>query len=143
MSARRLYVGTEHNHAILLGATLQGLGAPDMILHKWPKGRSYHDTGRFRSPYTTAMYNPTNQLLGLGDVPGSVSASIDQSAPPEVKRFLRSGEPVPKLANNVSLPFNQVPRIGYGIIAVVAAGLSYVSYKRFKKAKGGTSSSGK
>jgi len=83
------------------------------------------------------MYNSDNpQLLGLGAPPSSVAGQIDQAAPPNVKRFLLSGEPVSPLVSNVSLPFNQVPRMGYGIIAVLAAGLSYYSYKRFKKAKG-------
>jgi len=86
------------------------------------------------------MFNSSNPaLLGLGDVPSTGAANIDRAAPPDLKRFLLSGEPVPKLTTNVSLPFNQVPRIGYGIIAAVAAGLSYFSYKRFKKAgKGGS-----
>jgi hypothetical protein len=137
MAARRLYVDNSHDHAFLKGAVLQGLGNPDTnILKRWPKGRSYYDVGYFRSPYTKAYYQ-SGSLLGLGDVPSTVAHSVDQAAPPEVKRFLLSGEPVPKLSNNFALPLNQVPRIGYGIIAVAAAALSYVSYKRFKKAKTG------
>lgn len=135
--SQRLYTDTAHSYSILRGAVLQGLGSESggTILQKWPAGRSYHDVSYFRSPYKRGMYNPSNQLLGLGAVPSNVAAAVDQAAPPNVKRFLLSGEPVSKLENNVSLPFNQVPRIGYGIIALGAAALSYVSYKRFKKAK--------
>ncbi len=130
----RQYISTAHSHSILTGAVLQGLGST--ILTKWPKGRSYHDVGRFRSPYAAQVFNPTNQLLGLGVPPTSVPAAIDANAPPDVKRFLLSGEPVSTLSNNVSLPFNQVPRLGYGVLALGAAALSYFSYKKFKKAKG-------
>ncbi len=140
MSTRRLYIDQAHDHSFLTGATLQGLGE-DMILKKWPSGRTYHDVGRFRSPYTSAYYQ-SGSLLGLGDVPSGIAANIDRAAPPDVKRFLLSGEPVPKLTTNVSLPFNQIPRLGYGIIAVAAAGLSYFSYKRFKKTAKGHGTSG-
>lgn len=133
--SRRLYTDTAHSYSILRGAVLQGLGSNGgTILTEWPKGRSYHDVSYFRSPYKHGMYNP-NQLLGLGAVPSTVAAAVDQNAPPNVKRFLLSGEPVSKIENNVSLPFNQVPRIGYGLLALGAVALSYVSYKRFKKSK--------
>jgi hypothetical protein len=129
----RQYVSTAHSYSILRGAVLQGLGSGD-IIQQWPKGRSYHDIAWFRSPYRSGYYQD-GSLLGLGAVPASIAASIDNAAPPEVKRFLLSGEPVSRLSNNVSLPFNQVPRLGYGIIAAAAAGLCYVSYKRYKKGK--------
>lgn len=132
--SKRMYVDSSNSYSFLKGAVLQGLGS-NTILTKWPKGRSYHDTGYFRSPYTRGYYQD-GSLLGLGAPPSSIAASIDQSAPPNVKRFLLSGEPVPALSNNVSLPLNQVPRLGYGVIALGALALSYVSYKRFKKAKG-------
>ncbi len=120
---------------MLRGAVLQGLGG-DVILPPWPRGRSYYDISMFRSPYKRGVFQTDNPaLLGLGAPPSSISASIDQSAPPDVKRFLLSGEPVSPLVNNVSLPANQVPRMGYGIIALGALALSYVSYKRFKKSK--------
>ncbi|HEX3139413.1 MAG TPA: hypothetical protein VHQ87_05130 [Rhizobacter sp.] len=119
---------------MLTGAVLQGLGA-DKILTRWPRGRSYSDIATFRAPYKTSYFQD-GSLLGLGAPPSSIAASIDQAAPPNVKRFLLSGEPVPALANNVALPTNQVPRLGYGLIALGALTLSYVSYKRFKKAKG-------
>ena len=130
---QRLYVDPAHSYSILRGAVLQGLGA-DEIIARWPKGRSYHDIAWFRSPYRSGYYQD-GSLLGLGAAPSSVAAAIDNAAPPHVKRFLLSGEPVPKLENNVSLPFNQVPRLGYGLIAVAAGALCYVSYKRFKKGK--------
>lgn len=131
---RRLYADTAHDHSMLRGAVLQGLSG-DVILQKWPRGRSYYDVSHFRSPYKNGVYQTDNPpLLGLGSPPSSISASIDQSAPPDVKRFLLSGEPVSPLVNNMSLPTNQVPRMGYGIIALGALALSYVSYKRFKKA---------
>jgi hypothetical protein len=132
--SRRMYTDTAHSYSILRGAVLQGLGN-GTILKQWPPGRSYHDVSYFRSPYKHGMYNPTNQLLGLGAVPSTVAAAVSQNAPPNVKRFIVGGEPVPRLENNVSLPLNQVPRIGYGILALGAAALSYVSYKRFKKAQ--------
>jgi len=131
----RIYTDTSHNHAILMGAVLQGLGK-DTILTEWPRGRSYHDVALLRAPYTRGVYQTDNPpLLGLGAPPSTIAATIDQSAPPNVKRFLRSGEPVPALANNFALPTNQVPRWGYGVVALGALALSYVSYKRFKKAK--------
>lgn len=134
MKTRRLYADTAHDHAILMGAVLQGLGS-NTILTQWPKGRSYSDISHFRSPYTRGYYQD-GSLLGLGAPPSTIAAAIDQSAPPNVKRFLLSGEPVPALANNVALPTNQVPRLGYGLIAAGALALSYVSYKRFKKNQG-------
>lgn len=130
---QRQYVSTAHSYSILRGAVLQGLGA-DEIIARWPKGRSYHDIAWFRSPYRSGYYQD-GSLLGLGAAPSSIAAAIDNVAPPNVKRFLLSGEPVSKLENNFSLPFNQVPRYAYGIIAVAGAALCYVSYKRFKKGK--------
>jgi len=129
----RLYTDTAHSFSFLRGAVLQGLGS-NTILTSWPRGRSYYDVSHMRSPYKRGVYQTDNPaLLGLGAPPTSISASIDQSAPPDVKRFLLSGEPVSPLVNNVSLPANQVPRLGYGVIALGALALSYVSYKRFKK----------
>ena len=107
------------------------------MLAKWPAGRSYHDVSRFRSPYSSGYFQD-GSLLGLGVPPTSIPGAIDANAPPNVKRFLLSGEPVSQISNNVSLPFNQVPRLGYGIIALGAAALSYYSYKQFKKNKSGS-----
>ncbi len=132
----RQYISTANSYSILKGAVLQGLGDGDHIIQKWPRGRSYHDIATFRAPYKSGYFQD-GSLLGLGAPPSNIAASIDSSAPPDVKRFLLSGEPVSPLSNNVALPFNQVPRLGYGIIAVAAIGLSYFSYKRFKKAKSG------
>ncbi len=133
----RIYADTAHAHSMLRGAVLQGLNG-DVILQKWPRGRSYQDISHFRSPYKRGVFQTDNPpLLGLGAPPSNITAAIDQSAPPDVKRFLLSGEPVSHLSNNVSLPTNQVPRLGYGVIALGALALSYVSYKRFKKAKQG------
>ena len=132
--SKRMYVSTADSYAILRGAVLQGLGASE-ILPPWPKGRSYHDTGFFRSPYANLNYFQDGSLLGLGAPPSTIAASIDAAAPPHTKRYLLSGEPVPRLENNVSLPFNQVPRLAYGLIAATAAALGYVSYKRHKKGK--------
>ena len=132
--SHRLYVSTANSYAILKGAVLQGLGHDGDIIHQWPKGRSYHDIAWFRSPYRSGYYQD-GSLLGLGALPGNIAAGIDAAAPPEVKRYLLSGEPVPKLSNNVSLPLNQIPRIGYGLIAVGAAALCYISYKRHRKAR--------
>ncbi len=139
MTTNRLYADVSHAHSMLTGAVLQGLGR-DTILQSWPKGRSYNDISHFRSPYVRGVYQTDNPpLLGLGAPPTTIAAAIDQSAPPNVKRFLLSGEPVPALANNFALPTNQVPRLGYGIIALGALALSYVSYKRFKKSTKGQS----
>lgn len=135
MTTRRLYVDPANSHAILQGAVLQGLGT-DKILERWPRGRSYNDIAWFRAPYTSGMYNPGNPpLLGLGAVPSTIAAAITSNAPPNLRRFLVSGEPISSLSNNVSLPSNQVPRWGYGVVALGAAALGYVSYKRFKKTK--------
>lgn len=128
---KRLYVDSSNSYSILKGAVLQGLGA-NTILTKWPKGRSYNDIARFRAPYVNSYFQD-GSLLGLGAPPSTIGGAIDQAAPPNLKRFLLSGEPVPALSNNVSLPFNQVPRLGYGLIAAAAAALTYFSYKRFKK----------
>lgn len=136
MKTRRLYADTAHDHSMLTGAVLQGLGH-DKILTHWPKGRSYSDIATFRAPYTSSYFQ-SGSLLGLGAPPSSIAAAIDQAAPANVKRFLLSGEPVPALSNNVSLPLNQVPRWGYGVMAAGALALGYVSYKRFKKSKSGT-----
>lgn len=133
----RQYVSTADSYAILKGAVLQGLGSEgNTILTKWPKGRSYYDVSYFRSPYKHGYYQD-GSLRGLGAPAASIPAAIDANAPPDVKRYLLSGEPVSPVVNNVSLPFNQVPRLGYGIIALGAAALGYVSYKRFKKNKSG------
>lgn len=131
----RLYTDTSHSYSILRGAVLQGLGA-DEIFMKWPKGRSYHDIAWFRSPYRSGYYQD-GSLLGLGAAPSSVAAAVDNVPPPHLKRFLLSGEPMPALENNVSLPLNQVPRLGYGLIAAGALALCYVSYKRHKKQQHG------
>lgn len=133
--SNRQYIDVSNSYSILKGAVLQGLGA-ETILTQWPKGRSYHDVSYFRSPYKHGYFQD-GSLLGLGAAPSSVAAQVDANAPPDVKRFLLSGEPVSNLSNNVALPFNQMPRLGYGLIALGAAALGYVSYKRFKKAKGG------
>jgi len=137
----RMYVDSSNSYSFLKGAVLQGLGE-DTILTKWPRGRSYSDIARFRAPYVNSYFQ-SGSLLGLGSAADAASAvtdprnggPIDHLAPPNLKRFLLSGEPVPALSNNVSLPLNQVPRLGYGIIAVVATGLAYFSYNRFKKTK--------
>lgn len=134
MKTRRLYVDPANSYAILNGAVLQGLGA-DKILQHWPRGRSYNDIATFRAPYTTGYYQD-GSLLGLGAVPSSVSSVIASNAPPNLKRYLLSGEPMPALSNNVALPTNQIPRMGYGLIALGALALGYVSYKRFKKSGG-------
>lgn len=131
MTTRRLYVDPANSYAILNAAVLQGLGA-DKILTKWPRGRSYNDIATFRAPYTTSYFQD-GSLLGLGAPPAAIPGAISSNAPPNLKRYLLSGEPVPALANNVALPTNQIPRLGYGLIAIGALALSYVSYKRFKK----------
>jgi hypothetical protein len=142
MTVKRLYVDPANSYAYLNAAVLQGLGSANENARtlipntKWPRGRSYYDVATFRAPYKTGYYQD-GSLLGLGGVlgavPTSVATSIDAGAPPEVKRFLLSGEPVPTLSKNVQLPFNQIPRMGYGVAALAALGLSYFSYKRFKK----------
>jgi hypothetical protein len=130
---QRQYVSTAHSYAILQGAVLQGLG-DDAVTARWPRGRSYYDIAWFRSPYRSG-YMQDGSLLGLGATPSSMASSIDQAAPPHLKRYLLSGEPMPRLGTNASLPFNQIPRWGYALTAVGAAALCYVSYKRYKKGK--------
>lgn len=130
----RLYVDNANAYAILSAAVLQGLGsaAPNTT---WPRGRTYWDIATFRAPYTTGYYQD-GSLLGLGAPPASLSQGIDATAPPHLKRFILSGEPMPTLAKNAALPFNQIPRAVYGVAAVAGLALAYVSHKRFKKAKG-------
>jgi hypothetical protein len=90
----------------------------------WKKAVYYHYLLKLR------------HLESMGAVPASLAKAIDQNAPPDVKRFLLAGEPVPTTARDMTLPFNQVPRWAYGVLAVAAAGVSYASYKRFKKRTG-------
>jgi hypothetical protein len=134
MTTRRLYIDPANSYAILNAAVLQGLGSNN-ILTKWPKGRSYNDIATFRAPYTTSYFQD-GSLLGLGAVPASAASAIATKAPPNLKRYLLSGEPMPALANNVALPTNQIPRWAYAVMAVGAGALGYVSYKRFKKSGG-------
>lgn len=76
---------------------------------------------------------------GYGAVPGNLPAAIDQFAPPDVKRYLLAGEPPSSTTRDLTLPFNQIPRLAYGIIALASVGIAYASYKRHKKAqKAGT-----
>jgi len=119
-------------------AILQGLGATQPAPGKWPVGRSYWSTAHFRAPYDEFAYFQDNTLEGLGaDSSPSLPAAIQVNAPPEVKRYLLSGEPVSPLRQNVTLPFNQIPRWAYGVAAVGALALAYHSYKQFKKTKTG------
>jgi hypothetical protein len=129
MSNRRLYVNVSDSHAPFMDARLQGLGA----FPKWPVGRTYWDVSQFRQPYAQGYYQDGSLQGALGAPSPAIASAIDQNAPPDVKRFLLSGEPVPTTSRDISLPFNQVPRWGYAVLSVFALGVAYASYKRFKK----------
>ncbi len=154
---RRVYSETANSYSPYAAAVLQGLGAAAPAARGgWPAGRSYVGIAHFRAPYDEFGYFQDNSLEGLGHhmnspiqssyVPsgqgsmGSLDASevsaLDTQAPGAVKRFLLSGEPVPTLRSNITLPFNQVHPYVYGAIAVAALATSYVSYKRWKKTRG-------
>ena len=125
---KRLYVSTANRFAPLDELyPLQGLGS-----NAWPRGRSYYDVSQFLAPYRVGYFQD-GSLQGLGAPSSSITAAVDQNAPPNVKRFLIAGEPVPTLGRDASLPFNQISRTAYAVTALVALGISYVSYKQFKK----------
>ncbi len=142
---RRVYTETANSYAPFRQAVLQGLGAgPALAPSGWPKGRSYIGIAHFRAPYDEFSYFQDNTLQGLGAVPGTYTRTLgaiatqemdamSAEAPGSVKRFLLSGEPVPTLRPNATLPFNQVHPYVYGGMALAALGMSYVSYKRWKK----------
>jgi len=134
---KRIYVSTADRYAPLDSFhDIQGLGASN----QWPAGRSYYDVSQYRAPYRVGYFQD-GSLMGLGAIrtlaagapAGAVESAIDQNAPPDVKRFLIAGEPVPTLSRDLSLPFNQTSRTAYAIIGVLALGISYVSYKQFRK----------
>jgi len=127
---QRRYAETANSYAPLRQVWyLQGLGS------NWPEGRSYWDVSHFRSPYEKGhlQYYQNGSLLGLGAAPPGLEAAIQQNAPPSVKRFLLSGEPVPAWRTNIGLAFNQVSPWVYGLLAAGALATSYFSYQRFKK----------
>lgn len=128
---RRMYLSTADFRAPFDAADLQGLGKSDK---RWPAGRSYWTTANFRSPYDDGYFQ--NTLFG---VPADFDPSKD--APPLVRRYVISGEPVPTTLRDAMVPFNQVSRwvyVGTGLVALFAA---YRSYKRWKKDKKGNGSS--
>lgn len=117
---------------------LAGLGAVNLTAERrrWPKRRSYWDTGNFRAPYDDGYFQ-NNQLFG---VPSELNLSV--AAPPLVRRFIASGEPVPTTLRDVTIPFNQVNRWVYALLGVGAFGMSFVAYRKWKKAKGKDQGSG-
>lgn len=140
---RRTYTETAYSFSPFNQAVLQGLGATQGP-SGWPKGRTYVGIAHFRAPHAEFGYMQDNTLQGLGDTStnyqptlGAVQASemdaVTAEAPGNVKRFLLSGEPVPELRKNVTLPFNQVHPYVYGVLALAAGAASYMSYKTWKK----------
>lgn len=113
--------------------TLTGLGAA------WPPGRSYQDVSHFVAPYRTGMFQ-SNQLFGLGDtMPQQTIARL----PPELQRYVVSGEPMGTFRRDLSAASSQVPRWAYAILMVGTGYMGYRSYKAWKKArKGGGGSAG-
>lgn len=151
--ARRVYSEVANSYAPFTQAVLQGLGAVKTDKNGWPVGRSYVGIAHFRAPYDEFGYFQDNSLEGLGNTPmknsyvsvsgmGAIDPAellpLDTNAPGAVKRFLLSGEPVPSLRSDVTLPFNQIHPYVYGALALAACATSYVSYKRWKKTHGGS-----
>lgn len=137
---RRIYVDRSHAHAPFDNAVLQGLGLNPVDRNGWPAKRTYVDVAHFRAPYDEFGYFQDNTLQGMGAIDPTETDALLTQAPGAVKRFLLSGEPVPSLRADVTLPFNQIHPYVYGGIALVALATSYVSYKRWKKTHGGSSS---
>ncbi len=144
----RLYVDVSSAHAPFQHAVLQGTGALGAF-PQWPNGRSYWDVSQYRQPYKNTFYSDGSDQFpfpgpysGLGAPSPAIASAIDQNAPPDVKRFLLSGEPVPTLSRDLALPFNQVPRWGYAVLSVLALGVAYASYKQFKKRNRGAPEGG-
>ncbi len=135
------YFRSPYNHNYY--GSMQGLGASPLP----PPGECANGSGPWLPLPTPFGYKPVcpsdpeyalavvynRNQSGFGAVPANLPAAIDQNAPPDVKRFLLAGEPVPSTTRDLTLPFNQVPRLAYGIIALAGAGIAYASYKRFKK----------
>lgn len=137
MATKRVMAEIAASYAPFTYAVLQGLGdgpLSPLPAGVWPKGRTYWSTAHFRAPYDEFGYLQDNTLQGLGAPPGTLPSAIASNAPPQVKRFILSGEPVPTLRRDATLPFNQIPRWLYAVGAVGALAVSYVSYKKFKKA---------
>ena len=138
MGANRLYVSTAHFHAPFSEVPFAGLGGlGDDELYKpnrWPPGRRYFDVSNFRAPYDEGYYQD-NSLQG--DAPNMVrNMNLSDRSPPDVRRFLNSGTPIAEWKRDVLVPFNQIHPWVYGGIGVVALGLSYLSYRKFKKEHG-------
>jgi hypothetical protein len=131
----RAYISTAHFHAPFDEIPFAGLGDDELFVPShWPTKRSYFDTGTFRAPYAGGYYQD-GSLQGASA--SSVSAAVHQNAPPQVRRFLTSGVPIAGWRKDILVPFNQVHPIVYGALGVAALGLSYLSYKKFKKNKSG------
>ena len=122
---RRVYTSTAHFRAPYDGGslTLTGLGA-------WPSGRSYHDVSNYRAPYDTGYFQ-SNSMMGLGQLPESEVRIL----PPKFQRYVRSGEPMGSFLRDMGTASAQVPRWIWGVGAAVALGMTYWSYKKFKKSK--------
>jgi len=125
----RAYISTAHFHAPFDEVPFAGLGDDELFRPgSWPAGRHYYDTGVFRAPYAGGYYQD-------GSLQGASAADLANRAPPQVRRFLATGVPIAGWRKDILVPFNQVHPIIYGALGVAALGISYLSYKKFKKNK--------
>lgn len=103
--------------------TLTGLG--EDLRQTWPAGRSYVDVSRFEAPYLD-YYFQNNTLFGLGAAPPS------QPLPAPLAAYLQTGAPMSTIRRDLGSAMAQVPRVVWGIAAVLA---SYMTYKAWKLVK--------
>lgn len=121
-----MYVSTADFRAPFDPVDFQGLGA---VERRWPKARSYWDTGNFRAPYDDGYFQ-NNALFGVP--PG---LDLSSQAPSLVRRYVANGEPVPTGLRDAVTPLNQVNRWVYAGLGVGALVLGWRSYKKWQKQK--------
>ncbi len=105
---------------------LTGLGqAP--LRSEWPAGRSYVDVSRYRAPYLDYFFQD-NQLFGLGRAMGA-AALPDAPLPRNLQAYLATGQPMSTLRRDLGSALAQVPRVAWGIGALVAGVVAYKAWK--------------
>lgn len=124
----RHYVSTADFRAPYDPVDFQGLG--QLARPRFKPGRSYWSTAEFRAPYDRGYFQ-NNQLFG---VPTNYDPAAN--APPLVRRFVVSGEPVPTTLRDAATPLNQVNRWVYAGLGAASLIFGYRSFKKWKKEKG-------
>jgi len=102
--------------------TLTGLG--EALRKDWPGGRSYVDVSRFEAPYVD-YYFQNNQLFGLG------AGAPTEPLPPALEAYLETGAPMSTVRRDLGSALAQVPRVVWGISAVLAGWVSYKAWKQW------------